>query len=189
LLKLLVSIMAFWVVATATLMSGCTSCNRPGQTWTYTGAYSGNIEAPADLGLPARITSGSCAGGFSDGTNSCMQVGVCSPSFCLQAFENGDAALYLTVTLALRLDGPRTFTLPASDVIVNARTSARFDAGSGSDDEPTLVSGVVEILSVSPSFDALVDLVLVTSDGRTITISQARYTRSNGHFEKYCADT
>jgi hypothetical protein len=177
------------MLAAAAVLAGCDTCGQPGRTWTVTRMYAGDIEAPADLGLPAQFTDGACTGGFSDGTNSCMQDGVCTPSFCLSTAGRTGTALYLQLTVVASVDGPVEITLPAANVVVTATAYLALVSGGTEQTKLTVASGVVQILSLKPTFDALVNLTVMTPDGRPITITGARYTHSNGHYDTYCGAT
>ena len=50
----------------------------------------------------------------------------------------------------------------------------------------TIVSGTVAFPSVKEDFDARVDVVFATPDGRTITVSGGRYAWLDGHEATGC---
>ena len=50
----------------------------------------------------------------------------------------------------------------------------------------TVVSGTVAFPSVKEDFDARVDVVFATPDGRTITVSGGRYAWLDGHEATGC---
>jgi hypothetical protein len=179
--------LALVALAAAIVQAGCLgACDGQEYTyWTSTRILGGTVEAPTDLGLPAALdTTGEC--GSSD-IETCQRQGSCSPAICLNTPSlSSPTALVINVSVHA-LSGPQTFDLASSprEVIVVTGTLIPSDPF-GVVSPLTIVSGTVAFPSVKEDFDARIDVVFATPDGRTITVSGGRYAWLDGHEATGC---
>ena len=180
--------LALVALAAALVQGGCLgACDGQEYTyWTSTRILGGTIEAPADLGLPAAIATNVECGSMD--IEACQRQGSCSPSFCLTTSNPSSP----TGPLHPR-ERPRAPPVPRPSISHRLRATEITVVGSlvashssGVSVPLTIVSGTVAFPSVKEDFDARVDVVFATPDGRTITVSGGRYAWLDGHEATGC---
>lgn len=179
--------LALVALAAALVQAGCLgACDGQEYTyWTSTRLYGGTIQAPDDLGVPAALDTGGECGSMDIET--CQRQGSCAPSFCLNT-PGAASPISLVIRVGVRaLSGPRIFDLSTAsrdEIAVAGSVSAPNPSGVSM--PLTVVSGTVAFPSVKEDFDARVDVVFATPDGRTITVSGGRYAWLDGHEATGC---
>jgi len=180
--------LALVALAAALVQGGCLgACDGQEYTyWTSTRILGGAVEAPADLGLPAAIATNVDCGPTMD-IEACQRQGSCSPSFCLTT-SNPSSPTALMIQVSVRaLSGPQSFDLSsASRDVITVVGSLVASPPAGVSSQLTIVSGTVVFPSVKGDFDARVNVVFATPDGRTITVSGGRFAWLDGHEATGC---
>lgn len=169
--------------------AGCIGCPDAAkyEAWNFDSVSCGTVSAPPELNVPAQL--GNCTPqmtslrpGGSTGIQSCMEGNPCYPSLAWDTgYQAGLTQFRLYVSARAIIDG-QPLTLPSPSVSV----AGDLITPQGDPILLTLVSGTLSFMSLEPDFDARLDVVLETPDGKRIQVTGARYAWLNGYLYESC---